>query len=97
MKEKTKRIIATIAAEQGITPEEAEHQICPDGKEPDLDTFFSFVANRVDMMTQQQEPRQKNTPFRSRANHSAADFCSFLAKKFGKYFKTSCIVLGIVL
>ena len=72
MTEKTKRIIATIAAEQGITPEEVEHemmeairagmaspdphaqalwkQICPDGKEPDLDTFLSFVANRVKMM-----------------------------------------------
>lgn len=25
-------------------------QICPDGKEPDLDTFLTFVANRVDMM-----------------------------------------------
>ena len=84
MKEKTKRIIAIIAAEQGITPEDVEHemmeairagmaspdphaqelwkQIAPDGKEPDLDTFLSFVANRVDMMTQQQEPRQNNTP-----------------------------------
>lgn len=72
MTEKTKRIIATIATEQGITPEEVEHemmeairagmaspdphaqalwkQICPDGKEPDLDTFLSFVANRVKMM-----------------------------------------------
>ena len=72
MMEKTKRIIATIAAENGISPEEVEHemmeairagmaspdphaqalwkQICPDGKEPDLDIFLSFVANRVDMM-----------------------------------------------
>ena len=25
-------------------------QICTDGKEPDLDTFLSFVANRADMM-----------------------------------------------
>ena len=72
MKEKTKRIIATIAAKQGITPEDVEHemmeairagmaspdphaqelwkQIAPDGKEPDLDTFLSLVANRVDMM-----------------------------------------------
>lgn len=25
-------------------------QICPDGKEPDLDTFLTFVANRVDMI-----------------------------------------------
>ena len=72
MTEKTKRIIATIATEQGITPEEVEHemmeairagmaspdphaqalwkQICPDGREPDLDTFLSFVAKRVKMM-----------------------------------------------
>ena len=72
MTEKTKRIIATIAVEQGITPEEVEHemmeairagmaspdphaqalwkQMCPDGKEPDLDTFLSFMANRVEMM-----------------------------------------------
>ena len=72
MTEKTKRIIATIATEQGITPEEVEHemmeairagmaspdphaqalwkQICPDGKEPDLDAFLSFVANHVKMM-----------------------------------------------
>lgn len=72
MTEKTKRIIATIAVEQGITPEEVEHemmeairagmaspdphagalwkQMCPDGKEPDLDTFLSFIANRVEMM-----------------------------------------------
>ena len=63
---------ATIAAEQGITPEDVEHemmeairagmaspdphaqalwkQICPNGKEPDLDTFLDFMANRVDMM-----------------------------------------------
>ena len=27
MKEKTKRIIATIAAEQGITPEDVEHEM----------------------------------------------------------------------
>ena len=72
MTEKTKRIIATIAVEQGIPPEEVEHemmeairagiaspdphaqalwkQMCPDGKEPDLDTFLSFIANRVEMM-----------------------------------------------
>ena len=72
MTEKTKRIIATIAVEQGITPEEVEHemmeairagmaspdphaqalwkQMCPDGKEPDLDTFLSFIANRAEMM-----------------------------------------------
>lgn len=23
-------------------------QICPDGKEPDLDTFLTFVANRIE-------------------------------------------------
>ncbi len=80
MTEKTKRIIETIAIQQGITPEEVEHemmeairagmaspdphaqalwkQICPDGKEPDLDTFLSFMATRVDMMTKQE--KQKN-------------------------------------
>ena len=25
-------------------------QMCPDGKEPDLDTFLNFVTDRVDMM-----------------------------------------------
>ena len=79
MTEKTKRIIATIAAEYGITPEEVEHemmeairagmaspnlhaqalwkQICPDGAEPDLDTFLTFMANRVDMMVDEQNPK----------------------------------------
>ena len=82
MTEKTKRILQTIAAEQGITPEEVEHemmeairagvaspnphaqalwkQICPDGKEPDLDTFLTFMANRVDMMMNEQENKRKN-------------------------------------
>ena len=33
-------------------------QISPDGREPDLDTFLSFMAERVDMvMEQQQSPR----------------------------------------
>ena len=81
MTEKTKRIIATIAAEQGITSEEVEHemmeairvgmsssdpraqalwkQICPDGKEPDLETFLTFMANRVDMMMDEQYPKKK--------------------------------------
>ena len=79
MTEKTKKIIATIAAEQGISPEEVEHemmeairagmasndphaqalwkQMCPDGKEPDLDTFLTFMANRVDMMMDEQNPK----------------------------------------
>ena len=83
MTEKTKRIIATIAAEQGITSEEVEHemmeairagmastdphaqvlwkQMCPDGKEPDLDTFLDFMANRIDMMMDTQEPTRKNS------------------------------------
>ena len=34
-------------------------QICPDGKEPDLDTFLTFMANRVDMMQSTQEKRKK--------------------------------------
>lgn len=82
MTEKTKRILQTIAAEQGITPEEVEHemmeairagmaspnphaqalwkQICPEEKEPDLDTFLTFMANRVDMMMNEQENKRKN-------------------------------------
>ena len=72
MTEKTKRIIEIIAAENGISPEKAEHemmeairagmastdphaqalwkQMCPDGKEPDLETVLNFVTDRVDMM-----------------------------------------------
>ena len=72
MTEKTRKIIQTIAAQKGTTPENVEHemmeairagmaspdphagalwkQMCPDGKEPDLDTFLSFIANRVEMM-----------------------------------------------
>lgn len=69
MTEKTKRILETVAAQNGISVKEAERemmkairtamaspdpraqalwkQMCPDGKEPDLDTFLTFVANRV--------------------------------------------------
>ena len=87
MTEKTKRIIAIIAAEHGITPEEVEHemmeairagmaspdphaqalwkQICPDGKEPDLDTFLDFMANRVDMMMGEQKPKKNRKGFLS--------------------------------
>ena len=87
MKEKTKRIIAIIAAEQGITPEDVEHvmmeairagmaspdphaqalwkQICPDGKEPDLDTFLDFMADRVDMMMGEQKPKKNSKRFPS--------------------------------
>lgn len=77
MTEKTKKILEIIAAQNGTTPENVEHemieairagmaspdphaqalwkQICPDGKEPDLDTFLTFMANRVDMMKDTQE------------------------------------------
>ena len=87
MTEKTKRIIATIAAEHGITPEDVEHemmeairagmaspdphaqalwkQICPDGKEPDLDTFLDFMADRVDMMMGEQKPKKNSKRFPS--------------------------------
>lgn len=30
-------------------------QICPDGKEPDLETFLTFMADRVDMLMSEQE------------------------------------------
>ena len=81
MTEKTRKILETIAAQNGTTPENVEHemmeairagmaspdphaqalwkQICPDGKEPDLDTFLTFMANRVDMMQSTQENRKK--------------------------------------
>ena len=81
MTEKTRKILETIAAQNGTTPENVEHemmeairagmaspdphaqalwkQICPDGKEPDLDTFLTFMANRVDMMQSTQEKRKK--------------------------------------
>ena len=71
MAEKTKRILQIIAAEQGISPKEVEHeileairagmaspsphaqalwkQICPDGKEPDMEAFLTFMAQRVYM------------------------------------------------
>lgn len=34
-------------------------QICPDGKEPDLDTFLTFMANRVDMVMDKRNPKKK--------------------------------------
>ena len=40
-------------------------QICPDGKEPDLDTFLTFMANRVDMMMDTQKPPKKGKRFSS--------------------------------
>ena len=85
MTEKTKRIIEIIALQNGITAEEAEHemmeairaamaspdphaqalwkQICPDGKEPDLDTFLAFMAKRVNMMMEEQKPRKNSRRF----------------------------------
>ena len=33
-------------------------QICPDGKEPDLDSFLSFMANRVDMVLNKRNPNK---------------------------------------
>ena len=87
MTEKTKKILQTIAAEQGISSEEVEHemmeairagmaspdphaqalwkQICPNGKELDLDTFLSLVANRVDMMMDGQRPKKNGKDFLS--------------------------------
>lgn len=72
MTEKTKRIIETVALQNGMTPEQAEYEmmetiragmaspdphakalwklIFPDGKEPDLETFLTFMANFLDMM-----------------------------------------------
>ena len=40
-------------------------QIAPDGKEPDLDTFLSLVANRVDMMMDGQRPKKNGKDFLS--------------------------------
>ena len=40
-------------------------QIAPDGKEPDLDTFLSFVANRVDMMMDGQRSEKNGKDFLS--------------------------------
>lgn len=87
MTEKTKRIIQTIAAKEGKTPEYVEEemmkairaamattdphaqalwkQIAPDGKEPDLDTFLEFAANRVDMMATQQKPKKNRKEYLS--------------------------------
>lgn len=33
-------------------------RICPDGKEPDLDTFLSFMANRVDTVLNKRNPKK---------------------------------------
>ena len=40
-------------------------QMCPDGKEPDLDTFLDFMANRVDMMMGEQKPKKNSKHFLS--------------------------------
>ena len=40
-------------------------QMCPDGKEPDLDTFLDFMANRVDMMMDTQPNKKKKDSFLS--------------------------------
>lgn len=34
-------------------------QICPDGKEPDLDTVLTFISNRADMLRGSQAPKKK--------------------------------------
>ena len=87
MTEKTRKILETIAAQNGTTPENVEHemmeairagmaspdphaqalwkQICPDGKEPDLDTFLDFMADRVDMMMGEQKPKKNSKRFPS--------------------------------
>lgn len=87
MTEKTKRIIQTIAAKEGKTPEYVEEemmkairaamattdphaqalwrQIAPDGKEPDLDTFLEFAANRVGMMTDQPKSKKNGNRWTS--------------------------------
>ena len=85
MTDKTKGIIQTIAAKDGVSPEYVEQemmnairmamattdphaqalwkQMCPDGKEPDLDTFLSFVSDRVDMMKEQQHSKRNNKKY----------------------------------
>ena len=85
MTEKTRKILETIAAQNGTTPENVEHemmeairagmassdphaqalwkQICPDGKEPDLDTFLDLMADRVDMMMDSQKAPKKGMRF----------------------------------
>jgi len=35
-------------------------QICPDRKEPDLDTFLTFMANRLDMIMDEQNPKRNS-------------------------------------
>jgi len=83
--DKTRGIIQTIAAKDGVSPEYVEQemmnairmamattdphaqalwkQMCPDGKEPDLDTFLSFVSDRVDMMKEQQHSKRNNKKY----------------------------------
>jgi len=85
MTDKTKGIIQTIAAKDGVSPEYVEQemmnairmamattdphaqalwkQMCPDGKEPDLDTFLSFVSDRVDMMKEQQHSKRNDKKY----------------------------------
>ena len=82
MTDKTKGIIQTIAAKDGVSPEYVEQemmnairmamattdphaqalwkQMCPDGKEPDLDTFLTFMANRLDMIMDEQNPKRNS-------------------------------------
>ena len=38
-------------------------QMCPDGKEPDLDTFLTFMANRVDLVKNGQKAKKNNQRF----------------------------------
>jgi len=83
--DKTRGIIQTIAAKDGVSPEYVEQemmnairmamattdphaqalwkQMCPDGKEPDLDTFLSFVSDRVDMMKEQQHSKRNDKKY----------------------------------
>ena len=85
MTDKTRGIIQTIAAKDGVSPEYVEQemmnairmamattdphaqalwkQMCPDGKEPDLDTFLSFVSDRVDMMKEQQHSKRNDKKY----------------------------------
>ena len=38
-------------------------QMCPDGKEPDLDTFLTFMANRGGMVANGQKPKKNGQRF----------------------------------
>ena len=38
-------------------------QMCPDGKEPDLDTFLDFTAERLKMMEDQKKGNNSNKHF----------------------------------